>query len=235
MLIRLAPLASMPPRATEGSTHHSRGQYGSAFRGPGVCRSPGCDVARRRSAGRSSGANRIGMHPLSKRKTMQLMRIGNAGHERPAVRDEQGRYFDVSPLTSDIDGAFLGADGVARVRAALAVGELPEIELGDTRIGSPIARPMAVLCIGQNYAAHAAESGAAPPETAHPVLQTSQHGRGSLRRRDGASGLVADGLGGRARCRDRPSCQLPTLSGRGAQTRRRAGDLQRRVRAGVPD
>lgn len=31
MLIRLAPLASMPPRATEGSTHHSRGQYGSAF------------------------------------------------------------------------------------------------------------------------------------------------------------------------------------------------------------
>jgi 2,4-diketo-3-deoxy-L-fuconate hydrolase len=99
---------------------------------------------------------------------MQLMRIGNAGHERPAVRDEQGRYFDVSPLTSDIDGAFLGADGVARVRAALAVGELPEIELGDTRIGSPIARPMAVLCIGQNYAAHAAESGAAPPE--RPIL-----------------------------------------------------------------
>ncbi len=99
---------------------------------------------------------------------MQLMRIGNAGRERPAVRDEQGRYFDVSPLTSDIDGAFLAAAGVARVRAALAGGELPEIELWDSRIGSPIARPMAVLCIGQNYAAHAAESGAAPPE--RPIL-----------------------------------------------------------------
>jgi 2-keto-4-pentenoate hydratase/2-oxohepta-3-ene-1,7-dioic acid hydratase in catechol pathway len=75
---------------------------------------------------------------------------------------------DLSPLTSDIDGAFLAADGVARVRRALAAGELPEADVEGLRIGAPVARPAAVVCIGQNYAAHAAESGAEPPK--HPVV-----------------------------------------------------------------
>ncbi len=52
--------------------------------------------------------------------------------------------------------------------AALAAGELPEADTAGQRIGSPIARPAAVVCIGMNYAAHAAESGAAPPE--YPVV-----------------------------------------------------------------
>jgi 2-keto-4-pentenoate hydratase/2-oxohepta-3-ene-1,7-dioic acid hydratase in catechol pathway len=75
---------------------------------------------------------------------------------------------DLSPLTSDIDGAFLAADGVARVRRALAAGELPEADVEGLRIGAPVARPAAVVCVGQNYAAHAAESGAEPPQ--HPVV-----------------------------------------------------------------
>ncbi|OJU74509.1 MAG: hypothetical protein BGO15_08505, partial [Microbacterium sp. 71-23] len=69
----------------------------------------------------------------------------------------------------DIDGAFLASGGPARVAAALAAGSLPELDgADDLRIGAPIARPSAVYCIGMNYAAHAAESGATPPE--HVVL-----------------------------------------------------------------
>jgi len=93
---------------------------------------------------------------------MELQRRGPAGEEIPVVV-EQGQAYDLRPLTADIDGAFLAADGIARTRAALAAGDLPEIDVTDLRVGAPIARPGAVVCIGQNYAAHAAESGSPPP------------------------------------------------------------------------
>lgn len=69
---------------------------------------------------------------------MRFLRVGEPGAERPAV-EEGGRVFDISVVTPDLDGSF-------------------------RRLGPPIARPAAVLCIGQNYAAHAAESGSSPPE-----------------------------------------------------------------------
>jgi 2,4-didehydro-3-deoxy-L-rhamnonate hydrolase len=100
---------------------------------------------------------------------VQLQRLGPAGSERPAVRDDDGTTFDLGPLTTDIDGAFLAGDGIASVREALAAGRLPRLDDADRlRVGAPVARPGAVLCIGQNYAAHAAESGDAPPTV--PVL-----------------------------------------------------------------
>ncbi|ALX66124.1 fumarylacetoacetate hydrolase family protein [Microbacterium sp. XT11] len=99
---------------------------------------------------------------------MELMRRGPFGAERPYVRDDAGVVRDLSPLTPDIDGEFLAADGVARVRRALAAGGRPEADVYGLRIGAPIARPSAVICIGQNYAAHAAESGAEQPQ--HPVV-----------------------------------------------------------------
>ena len=89
---------------------------------------------------------------------MELMCLGAPGDERPFVRDDAGVVRDLSPLTADIDGAFLAADGIARVRQALAAGELSAADIEGLRIGSPVARPAAVVCIGQNYAAHAAES-----------------------------------------------------------------------------
>ncbi|HZE31550.1 MAG TPA: fumarylacetoacetate hydrolase family protein [Actinoallomurus sp.] len=95
---------------------------------------------------------------------MELLRLGPAGQERPAVRHE-GAVRDLSPVTADIDGAFLAAGGIERTRAALREGELPLLEDAEKlRTGPPVARPAAVICIGQNYAAHAAESGSAPPE-----------------------------------------------------------------------
>jgi 2,4-didehydro-3-deoxy-L-rhamnonate hydrolase len=99
---------------------------------------------------------------------MQLMRIGPAGAERPAVRTDDGTVFDLSPLTADLDGAFLSGGGIARTRAELARGGLPRLDATGMRVGAPIARPGAVICIGQNYAAHAAESGSPPP--AQPVV-----------------------------------------------------------------
>ncbi|MBB4907710.1 fumarylacetoacetate hydrolase family protein [Actinophytocola algeriensis] len=99
---------------------------------------------------------------------MRLMRVGVLGAERPVVLDDGGRAFDLSGLTNDIDGAFLADDGIARARAALAAGALPAADVAGERVGAPIARPPAVVCVGMNYAAHAAESGAAPPE--HPVI-----------------------------------------------------------------
>lgn len=99
---------------------------------------------------------------------MYLLRIGEAGPERPVAKADDGRHYDLSSLTDDIDGNFLANDGIARTRTALAAGDLPEISVEGERVGAPVARPMAVICIGMNYAAHAAESGSNPPEV--PVI-----------------------------------------------------------------
>ncbi|MFI6159547.1 fumarylacetoacetate hydrolase family protein [Micromonospora haikouensis] len=95
---------------------------------------------------------------------MKFMRIGPVDAERPVLFDGTD-HFDLSGVTADIDAAFLAGDPVARVRAA---GPLPRLDVTGERVGAPVARPGAVLCIGQNYAAHAAESGVAPPE--RPIL-----------------------------------------------------------------
>jgi 2-keto-4-pentenoate hydratase/2-oxohepta-3-ene-1,7-dioic acid hydratase in catechol pathway len=103
---------------------------------------------------------------------MKLMRVGAAGAEKPVLAGADGRYHDLSGVTADIDGAFFAGGeaggGVDRVRAALDAGRLPEVDIAGQRIGSPLARPGAILCIGMNYAAHAAESGSPPPAT--PIL-----------------------------------------------------------------
>ncbi|BCJ34509.1 2-hydroxyhepta-2,4-diene-1,7-dioate isomerase [Actinocatenispora thailandica] len=99
---------------------------------------------------------------------MKLMRVGAPGAERPVLRTDDERHLDLTPVTADIDGAFLAAGGVERVRAAHVAGELSEVDVAGQRVGAPIARPGAVLCIGQNYAAHAAESGSEPPTV--PIL-----------------------------------------------------------------
>ncbi|MDA2987613.1 MAG: fumarylacetoacetate hydrolase family protein [Actinomycetota bacterium] len=98
---------------------------------------------------------------------MKFLRYGNRGAEKPAVEVE-GSIFDLTSITDDIDGAFLGEDGVAATRAALQAGSLPQISIDGERLGAPVAQTPAILCIGMNYVAHAAESGSAPPET--PVL-----------------------------------------------------------------
>ncbi|MET4783252.1 fumarylacetoacetate hydrolase family protein [Glaciihabitans sp. UYNi722] len=98
---------------------------------------------------------------------MKFARIGAVGQERPIVLVDQVAY-DIGAITGDVDGAFLESDGVDRVRKALAARHLPTVDTAGMRIGSPIVRPSAVICIGMNYAAHAAESGSLPPTI--PIL-----------------------------------------------------------------
>lgn len=99
---------------------------------------------------------------------MKFARLGTPGNEIP-VLVEGDRYLDLRPVTSDVDGAFLESDFVSRVTAARDAGELPELaDASSLRVGAPITRPSAVICIGMNYAAHAAESGSEPPTI--PIL-----------------------------------------------------------------
>ncbi|MBG6180458.1 fumarylacetoacetate hydrolase family protein [Arthrobacter sp. CAN_A1] len=99
---------------------------------------------------------------------MELLRLGEPGQEIPVVR-VGGTTFDLRGLTTDITGAFLGADGIQRVRDALAAGELPELKhAASLRVGAPLTGIGAVVCIGQNYAAHAAETGDLPPKA--PII-----------------------------------------------------------------
>ncbi len=98
---------------------------------------------------------------------MKFARLGTPGSEIPAVMDG-GKYYSLASVTDDINADFWSSGGPARAAAALAAGTLPELEAEGLRIGAPITRPSSVFCIGLNYAAHAAESGAAPP--AFPIL-----------------------------------------------------------------
>lgn len=98
---------------------------------------------------------------------MKLARIGGPGTERPVVLSDDGA-FDLRPLTDDIDGAFLATNFPSAIDEALAAERLPSVDVQGERFGAPVARPSAVICIGQNYAAHAAESGASPPT--QPVI-----------------------------------------------------------------
>ncbi|WP_136036278.1 fumarylacetoacetate hydrolase family protein [Microbacterium sp. K35] len=103
---------------------------------------------------------------------MKFARLGTPGAEIP-VLVEGDRYLDLRPLTSDVNGDFLAGDVAARVAAARDAGELPELpDAAGMRIGAPIARPSAVICIGMNYAAHAAESGSEPPTIPIIFLKT---------------------------------------------------------------
>lgn len=99
---------------------------------------------------------------------MKFARLGPVGQEKPVVMVGDEAY-GIGALTADIDGAFWETGGPERVAAALAAGELTRVEnAGELRIGAPLAAPGAIICIGMNYAAHAAEGGSEPP--AEPVI-----------------------------------------------------------------
>jgi 2,4-diketo-3-deoxy-L-fuconate hydrolase len=104
---------------------------------------------------------------------MRLARLGEAGHEVPVLIDGD-RYFDLRSVVPDLTGERLGRESLAAIAAARDGGSLPELaDAAALRIGPPIARPGAILCIGMNYAAHAAESGSAPPEIPILFLKTT--------------------------------------------------------------
>ena len=96
------------------------------------------------------------------------MRLGNPGMERPFVCADDGAFYDLSELATDIDGDFLVADGLTRAAGELAAMRLPRVDVTGLRVGSPIAQPGKVICIGLNYQRLAIETNS--PIPAEPVV-----------------------------------------------------------------
>jgi ureidoglycolate lyase len=97
---------------------------------------------------------------------MKLLRVGNKGAEKPAILHTDGTYRDLSSVVPDITGATIGAESLARIKAADA-SKLPVLAAA-SRIGPCVGGVGKFICVGLNYADHAAESGMqVPPE---PVL-----------------------------------------------------------------
>ncbi|WP_313333842.1 ureidoglycolate lyase [Comamonas sp.] len=97
---------------------------------------------------------------------MKLLRYGPVGQEKPGLLDSSNTLRDLSGVLSDIEGAELGDAALARLRA-IDPSTLPAVP-GQPRIGPCVARVGKFICIGLNYADHAAESGAAIPT--EPVI-----------------------------------------------------------------
>lgn len=103
---------------------------------------------------------------------MKFARLGPVGHEQPVLVTDEAT-FSLVDITPDITPGFWASDGPGRVRAALEAGSLPVLaDAGMLRIGAPLAKPGAIVCIGLNYAAHAAESGVEPPTLPVIFLKT---------------------------------------------------------------
>lgn len=99
---------------------------------------------------------------------MKLIRYGDRGQEKIGVQIDDKRY-DVSAFGGDYDERFFAENGLERLAEFVSAnaGKLIEIDL-NTRLGSPIARPSKLVCIGLNYKDHAEETGAALPE--EPII-----------------------------------------------------------------
>jgi 2,4-diketo-3-deoxy-L-fuconate hydrolase len=97
---------------------------------------------------------------------MKLCRYGEPGAEKPGLIDGDGALRDLSGVIDDITASVLGRDGLRRLKA-VDPSALPRVD-GSPRFGVPVARVGKMLCVGMNYADHAAETNAPVPE--QPVL-----------------------------------------------------------------
>ena len=99
---------------------------------------------------------------------MKLTRFGNVGNEKPAVVVDGVRY-DVSAFGQDFTEDFFGNDGINKLKVWFEANKATlQIVPSDVRWASAIARPSKIICIGLNYADHAAESNMAAPS--EPVV-----------------------------------------------------------------
>lgn len=99
---------------------------------------------------------------------MKLVRFGEAGKEQPGIVLNDKTY-DLSSLGEDYNETFFATGGLERLETFVA-GNLhtcPVVQEG-ARLGSPVARPSKILCVGLNYAKHAQETNATVPK--EPIL-----------------------------------------------------------------
>lgn len=100
---------------------------------------------------------------------MKLIRYGETGNERPGLQLDDGRLVDTSSIMNDYNEEFFASGGLEKLQEwASANADNAEQISADHRIGSPIARPSKMICIGLNFSDHAAETGAETPK--EPVI-----------------------------------------------------------------
>ncbi len=97
---------------------------------------------------------------------MKLLRYGPQGAEKPGLLDSDDRIRDLSGVIDDINGSVLGDESIDRL-AGIDTSTLPLVD-GPQRTGPCVGNVGKFICIGLNYADHAAESGQALPE--EPVV-----------------------------------------------------------------
>ncbi|MGE5521406.1 MAG: fumarylacetoacetate hydrolase family protein [Candidatus Dadabacteria bacterium] len=99
---------------------------------------------------------------------MKLIRFGEINKEKPGVIIGDEKY-DVSSFGEDYNEEFFESGGLERLRSFIESnkGSLPKVP-SDVRLGSPIARPSKIICIGLNYADHARETNAQVPK--EPII-----------------------------------------------------------------
>ena len=98
---------------------------------------------------------------------MKLIRFGAAGQEKPGILIGEKR-FDVSSIVTDYNESFFAENGLEKLQKAIESNpSLPEVD-ADVRLGSPVARPSKIICIGLNYVDHCRETNAPIPD--EPII-----------------------------------------------------------------
>jgi 2-keto-4-pentenoate hydratase/2-oxohepta-3-ene-1,7-dioic acid hydratase in catechol pathway len=98
---------------------------------------------------------------------MKIARLGALGQEKPAVIVSDSEAIFVDDVISDFNRAELENGAITKIEKIDLNGR-PKVRIENFRIGSPVARPTKVICVGLNYAKHAVESGMTPPT--EPVI-----------------------------------------------------------------
>jgi 2-keto-4-pentenoate hydratase/2-oxohepta-3-ene-1,7-dioic acid hydratase in catechol pathway len=98
---------------------------------------------------------------------MRIARLGPINQEKPAVIVSDTEAVFVDDVISDFNRIELENSAISKVEK-LDLSSRPKVKISDFRIGSPVARPTKVICVGLNYAKHAVESGMTAP--AEPVI-----------------------------------------------------------------
>ena len=115
-----------------------------------------------------SSSNESKVHLRRKKKVkMRIARLGQINQEKPAVIVSDTEAVFIDDVISDFNRIELENSAISKVEK-MDLSSRPKVKISDFRIGSPVARPTKVICVGLNYAKHAVESGMTAP--AEPVI-----------------------------------------------------------------
>lgn len=98
---------------------------------------------------------------------MKLARLGKIGSEKPAIVISDTQAVFVDDVIADFNRETLSNGAIDKLKK-LNLTNRPKVNIADYRLGSPVARPTKAICVGLNYAKHAKEAGAEPPQ--EPVI-----------------------------------------------------------------